>query len=82
LQQLIERGLDWSSSNVGTANYGGLEFQERPIDVKGLTREQMMIDALNEWKGGTVGHFFEGFATKVSPEADGLCSSLPPFDWK
>jgi len=45
---------DWTSSNVGTADYGGLEYEERPIDVKGLTREQMMIDALNEWRDGTL----------------------------
>lgn len=45
---------DWSTWNVGTADYGGLEYQERPIDVKGLTREQMLIDALKEWRDGTL----------------------------
>ena len=57
-EQLIEGGLDWSAWNVGTADYGGLEYQERPVDVKGLTREQMVIDALKEWRDGTVGHLF------------------------
>jgi len=52
-KQLIERGLDHTSS-VGTANYGGLEYQERSVDVKGLTRERLLIDALNEWRDGKV----------------------------
>jgi hypothetical protein len=29
-------------------------YQERPVDVKGLTREQMLIDALGEWRDGKV----------------------------
>jgi len=51
-----------------------LEYQERPVDVKGQTREQMMIDALEEWGDGKVGPFRQRnpIAIRISPEADGI----------